>query len=169
MPFSILLCCDIVRPVTLNTLHFSLYNKCGREIFQLYYVIWQRLKWLLLELLTLWRLEKWKHFYFQCFQFLEEHFFIWRLPGFFAYLWDKISSLMKTLWSTGGMILIAKNWITQTRNLSQCHIVHYKPQEEPPATTIGLHYKPIPYFTDIICFVRTVYMVKHVKGNLYFH
>lgn len=57
MPFSIMLCCDIVRPVTLNMLHFSLYNKCGREIFQLHYVIWQQLKWLLVELLALWRLK----------------------------------------------------------------------------------------------------------------
>jgi len=156
MPFSILLCCDNVRTVTLNIFHFSTYSKCGREIFQLHYVIWLRLKCLMLELLTLWRLKIWKHFSFQCFQFLEEHFFIWRFPGFFACLWDKVSTLKKTLWSTGGMILIGNNWITQTRNLSQYHIIHYKPQIEPPATKSCLYYIPIPHFTDIICFVRTV-------------
>jgi len=145
MPFSILLCCDTVRTVTLNILHFSTYSKCVREIFQLHYVIWLRFKWLLLELLTLWRLKSWKHFSFQCFQFLEEHFLIWRFPGFFACLLrDKVSILKKTLWSTGGMILTGKKWITQTRNLSQCHIIHYKPQVKPPATKICLHYTPIP-------------------------
>lgn len=150
MPFSILLCFDIVRTVTLNVLDYSTYSTWFREILQLHYVIWLRFKWLLLELLTLWRLKNWKHFSFQCFQFLEEHFFIWRFPGFFACLWDKVRILKKTLWSNGGMILIVKNWITQTRNLSQCHIIHYKPQVEPPATEICLHYMPIPHFTDIL-------------------
>ena len=150
-----------------KSLGCTLYIRCALSIEK--YGIWLRFKCLLLELLTLWRRKKWKHFSFQCFQVLEEHFFIWRFPVFFACLWDKVSILKKTLWSTGGIILIGKNWITQARYLSQCHITHYKPQVQPPATKICLHYIPIPRLTDIICFVRTVYMVKHAKGNLCYH